>query len=145
LPGKDHAVKVGRTSALHAWTVAEFRRPTISPAVSYRPDGWSPWINCDQLISFGKHIAACDLVISLTVWVNQSGYQGMHDIASLVEVYLAAERDLVAAVESVGGVVPLPDGRTVTVGRAEFDSLLGERRKRAWVVVREQAPMPARR
>ena len=69
----------------------------------------------------------------------------MHDIASLVEVYLAAERDLVAAVESVGGVVPLPGGRTVTVGRAEFDALLGERRKRAWVVVRKQAPMPARR
>jgi hypothetical protein len=31
------------------------------------------------------------------------------------------------------------------VGRAEFDALLGERRKRAWVIIRKQAPMPARR
>jgi hypothetical protein len=68
----------------------------------------------------------------------------MHDIASLVETYLVAERDLVAAVESAGGVVPLPDGRSVTVGRAEFDALLGKRRTRAWVFVRKQAPMPAR-
>jgi hypothetical protein len=69
----------------------------------------------------------------------------MHDIASLVETYLAAERDLVAAVDSAGGALPLPDGRTVIVGRAEFDALLGERRKRAWVLVRRQVPMPARR
>ena len=69
----------------------------------------------------------------------------MHDIASLVETYLAAEHDLVAAVESAGGSTLLPDGRTVTVGRAEFDELLGEHRKRAWVLVRKQAPMPARR
>ena len=68
-----------------------------------------------------------------------------NDIASLVETYLAAERDLVAAVESAGGAVPLPDGRTITVGRAEFDALLGERRKRAWIVIRKHAPMPARR
>jgi hypothetical protein len=27
---------------------------------------------------------------------------------------------------------------------AEFDALLGERRKRAWVIMRKQAPMPAR-
>ena len=40
---------------------------------------------------------------------------------------------------------PMPDGRTVTVGRAEFDALLGEGRKRAWVIIRKQAPMPARR
>jgi hypothetical protein len=69
----------------------------------------------------------------------------MRDIESLVETYLAAERDLVAAVDSAGGAVPLPDGRTVSVGRAEFDSLLAQRRKRAWVIVRRQAPMPARR
>jgi hypothetical protein len=69
----------------------------------------------------------------------------MHDVASLVETYLAAERALVAAVESAGGAAPLPDGRTVTLGRAEFDTLLGERRKRAWVMIRKQAPMPARR
>jgi hypothetical protein len=52
---------------------------------------------------------------------------------------------LVAAVDASGGAVPLPDGRTVTVSRAEFDALLGERRKRAWVIIRKQAPMPARR
>ncbi len=69
----------------------------------------------------------------------------MREIESLVEAYLTAERDLIAAVDAVGGVVPLPDGRAITVGRAEFDSLLGERRKRAWVIVRKQAPMPARR
>ena len=70
----------------------------------------------------------------------------MREIESLiVETYLTAERDLVAAVDAAGGAVPLPDGRTVTVGRAEFDALLGERRKRAWVVIRKQAPMPARR
>ena len=69
----------------------------------------------------------------------------MHDVASLVEKYLAAERALVAAVEASGGTAPLPDGRTVTLGRAEFDALLGQRRKRAWVIVRKQAPMPARR
>jgi hypothetical protein len=41
--------------------------------------------------------------------------------------------------------VPLPDGRIVTVGRAEFDALLGgERRKRAWVIIRKKTPMPAR-
>jgi hypothetical protein len=69
----------------------------------------------------------------------------MRHIESLVEAYLTAERALVAAVDAAGGAVPLPDGRTVTLGRAEFDALLGERRKRAWVIVRQQAPMPARR
>jgi hypothetical protein len=69
----------------------------------------------------------------------------MDDIASLVETYLVAERQLVAAVELAGGAVALPDGRTVTVGRAEFDALLSQRRKRAWVVLRKQAPMPSRR
>ena len=73
------------------------------------------------------------------------GHEGVNDIASLVETYLAAERQLVAAVELAGGAVPLPDGRTVTVGRAEFDALLSQRRKRAWVVIRKQAPMPSRR
>jgi hypothetical protein len=69
----------------------------------------------------------------------------MHDVASLVETYLAAERALVVAVEASGGAVPLPDGRTITIGRAEFDALLGERRKRALVLIRKQAAMPARR
>jgi hypothetical protein len=69
----------------------------------------------------------------------------MGEIESLVEAYLIAERALVAAVDASGGTVSLPDGRTVTVGRAEFDALLGERRKRAWVIVRRQAPMPPRR
>jgi hypothetical protein len=67
----------------------------------------------------------------------------MTEIVSLIEAYLTAERALVAAVDAAGGAVPLPDGRTVSVGRAEFDALLGERRKRAWVIVRRQAPMPA--
>jgi hypothetical protein len=69
----------------------------------------------------------------------------MREIQSLVEAYLTAERDLAAAVDAAGGAVPLPDGRTVTVGRAEFDSLLGERRKRAWVIIRKKTPIPARR
>ena len=43
------------------------------------------------------------------------------------------------------GASRFPDGRTVTVGRAEFDALLGERRKRARVIIRKQAPMPTRR
>lgn len=68
----------------------------------------------------------------------------MSEIVSPVEAYLTAERDLVAAVEAAGGAVPLPDGRTVTVGRPESDSLLGERRKRAWVSVRKLSPMPPR-
>jgi hypothetical protein len=58
----------------------------------------------------------------------------MREIESLVEAYLTAERDLVAAVDAAGGAAPLPDRQTVTVGRAEFDGLLGERRKRAWVI-----------
>jgi hypothetical protein len=69
----------------------------------------------------------------------------MRNIESLVEAYLTAERDLVAAVDAAGGAYPLPDGRAVTVGRVEFDGLLGERRKRAWVIIRKQAPMPAGR
>ena len=69
----------------------------------------------------------------------------MREIELLVETYLAAERELVAAVDATGGAVPLPDGRTVCTGRAEFDALLGGRRKRAWVTVRENAPMPPRR
>ena len=73
------------------------------------------------------------------------GHQGMDEIASLVETYLVAESQLVAAVELAGGAVPLPDGRAVTVGRAEFDALLRERHKRAWVVIRKQAPMPSHR
>jgi hypothetical protein len=69
----------------------------------------------------------------------------MRAIASLVEAYLTAERDLVAAVDAAGGAVPLPDGRAITMARAEFDTRLGERRKRAWVLIAKQAPMPARR
>jgi hypothetical protein len=69
----------------------------------------------------------------------------MGRVESLVEAHLIAERDLIAVVDSAGGTLPLPDGRTVTVGRAEFDALLGERRKRAWFVIRKKTPMPARR
>jgi len=46
----------------------------------------------------------------------------MREIELLVERYLAAERDLVAAVDAAGGAVSPPDGRTVTVGSAEFDA-----------------------
>jgi hypothetical protein len=60
-------------------------------------------------------------------------------------VRLAAERELVAAVEAAGGAVPLPDGRTVATGRAEFDALWSGRAKRAWVLVRKNAPMPSGR
>jgi hypothetical protein len=69
----------------------------------------------------------------------------VREIEALVEAYLTAERDLAAAVEAAGGAVPLPDGRAVSVGRAEFDALLGERRKRAWVIIRKKTPMPAQR
>jgi len=69
----------------------------------------------------------------------------MHQIELLVEAYLMAERDLVAAVDAAGGSVPLPDGRTVTVGRAEFESILDRQRKRAWVIIRSNAPLPSRR
>jgi hypothetical protein len=81
----------------------------------------------------------------LTFAASRADVDGKCKIDSLVEAYLIAERDLVVAVDAAGGSVPLPDGRTVTVGRAELDALLGERRKRAWVIVRRQAPMPARR
>ena len=74
----------------------------------------------------------------------ESGGPRIGEIESLIEAYLTAERDLVAAVDAAGGAVPLPDGRTVIMGRAEFDALLSERRKRAWVIIRKPAPMPAR-
>jgi hypothetical protein len=61
----------------------------------------------------------------------------MRDIEQLVERYLAAERDLVTAVDAVGGTVALPDSRMVIIGRAESDALLGRRCKRAWVIIRK--------
>src|ERR1700722_6220687 len=69
----------------------------------------------------------------------------MREIESLVEAYLIAEHQLEAPADGAGGAVPPPDGRVVTVGRAEFDALLGERRKRAWVIIRRNTPMPPRR
>jgi hypothetical protein len=69
----------------------------------------------------------------------------MREIELLVESYLTAERDLATAVDAVGGSVQLPDGRTVTTGRAEFDAAPSMQRRRAWVIVRKNAPMPARR
>jgi hypothetical protein len=74
--------------------------------------------NFDQLIRFRNPSAACNHLISLTVKPTRASGRVMHDIASLVETYYAAERDLVAAVELAGGAALLPDG---------------------------QAPMPARR
>ena len=60
-------------------------------------------------------------------------------------LYLLAERALVAAVDAAGGIVPLPDGRAVIAGPAEFDAPLGERRKRGrGSSLVKQAPMPAR-
>ena len=66
-------------------------------------------------------------------------------IEALVERFLSAEHDLAAAVDAAGGRVPLPDGRTVSTGRAEFDAVPGWQRRRAWVVIRKNAPMPPRR
>src|SRR5437588_11624110 len=43
-------------------------------------------------------------------------------------------------VEAEGSAVPLPDGRTDTVGRPEFDTPLSEGRKRASVIIRKKAP-----
>ena len=71
----------------------------------------------------------------------ESGRARMHQLELLVEAYLMAERDLVAAIDAAGGSVPL--GRTVTVGRAEFDSILDRQRRRAWVIIRSNAPMPS--
>jgi hypothetical protein len=42
----------------------------------------------------------CNVAISLTVGPTRANRPGMHDVASLVETYLAAERDLVAAAEA---------------------------------------------
>ena len=69
----------------------------------------------------------------------------MCPIELLVHSYLAAERDLAAAVDAAGGAITLPDGRTVTTARAEFDSALTDRRRRVWLIVRKIAPMPPRR
>jgi hypothetical protein len=69
----------------------------------------------------------------------------MREIELLVETYLAAERDLVTAIDAAGGSVQLPDGRAITTGRAEFDAVPGRQRRRAWVIVRKNAPMPSRR
>jgi hypothetical protein len=54
----------------------------------------------------------------------------------------AFEHNLAAAVDAAGGQVALSDGRTVSTGRAEFDAVLGRRRRRAWVVIRKNASMP---
>jgi hypothetical protein len=69
----------------------------------------------------------------------------MRGIEDLVETYLTAERDLANAVDAAGGKVQLPDGRTVSAGRAELDAVPGRQRQQAWVLVRQKAPMPAGR
>jgi hypothetical protein len=68
----------------------------------------------------------------------------MHDLEVSIERYLTGEGDL-AAVDALGGKVQLQDGRTIVTGRAEFDAVLGRQRRRAWVLVRQSAPMPPRR
>jgi len=73
---------------------------------------------------------------------NCSGFGGgphMRETGRLVEAYLAAERELVAAVDAAGGSVQLPDGRSVTVGRAEFDAPLGGQ---CMGTIRKNAPIP---
>jgi hypothetical protein len=62
-----------------------------------------------------------------------------------VEAYLSAESYLVTAVDAAGGSVLLRDGRTIATGRAELDAVPGRQRRRAWVIVRKNVPMPARR
>jgi hypothetical protein len=69
----------------------------------------------------------------------------MREIELAVETYLNAEHALVTAVDAAGGKVQLRDGRTITTGRAEFDAVPGRQRRRAWVIARKNAPMPARR
>ena len=64
----------------------------------------------------------------------------MCSIELLVQNYLTAERDLAAAVDAAGGAIALPDGRTVTTARAEFDSALTGRRKRVWLILEKMRP-----
>jgi hypothetical protein len=64
------------------------------------------------------------------------------EIEALVKSFLSAEHNLAAAVDAAGGQVALSDGRTVSTGRAEFDAVLGRRRRRAWVVIRKNVSMP---
>jgi hypothetical protein len=64
----------------------------------------------------------------------------MCDIQALVEV-----RNATWSRPWTRRAAPCRDGRTVTVGRAEFDALLGGRRKRAWVTIRKNAPVPVLR
>ena len=100
---------------------------------------------------FGRIDPIADTLSRLQSWLlldlprAQSVRARMRQIELLVETYLAAERELVAAVDAAGGAVPLPDGRAISTGSAEFDTLLGGRRRRAWVTIRKNVPMPLRR
>jgi hypothetical protein len=47
----------------------------------------------------------------------ESGHPHMHEIDLLVEAYLIAERDLVAAVDAAGGAVP-----SLTAGPPPWDA-----------------------
>jgi hypothetical protein len=98
-----------------------------------------------QIDLIGDSLPRLHLRDLLDPWGAKSVGPHMCKIESLVEAYLIAERTLVAAVDAAGGKVPLPDGRTVMVGRAEFDALPTGRVKRAWVTVRRNASMPPRR
>ena len=73
---------------------------------------------CEQSVTRHHHDSVAAEAKPLSV-----SHQRMDEFASLVETYLVAEHHLVAAVELAGGAVALPDGRTVTVGRAEFDAI----------------------
>jgi hypothetical protein len=74
-----------------------------------------------RLNSFGQIDLVRDRVLTLQprdpldLRRAESSCPRMSEIELLVEAYLTAERDLVAAVDTAGGAVPLTDGRTVTV------------------------------
>jgi hypothetical protein len=99
----------------------------------------------DQIDLIGDSLPRPHLPHHLDVRRAESACPHMGEIELLIEAHLIAERALVEAVDAAGGIVPLHDGRTATVGRAEFDALSSGRCKRVWVTVRRNAPMPPRR
>ncbi len=85
------------------------------------------------------------LVVRIDLQLEGSVRPAMGEIESLIETYLVAEQKLAAAIDAAGGTVRLPDGRAVTTGRGEYNAALGNQRRRAWVLIRENEPMPLRR
>jgi hypothetical protein len=62
----------------------------------------------------------------------------MREIERLIETYLTAEQDRVAAVDAAGGTVHLQDDRIVAAGRAEFDAAPSMRWQRSTRRLRPQ-------